>query len=521
MSEYKSLHSFWGRKKWIAYLGIIGLFSLGIGLRFIDLTDPPLDGAYRQLHAAIIARGMYYQMLPGADPEQRQLAMDLWHFEDIFEPPIFERIVAVTYLLAGGEQLWIPRVYSILFWTIGGLVLFNLARKWTSLDGAIGALAFYFVLPFGAIISRRFQPDPFMVMWVLIAGLALYNWEEKRNFLSGIWAGLACAIAIVVKVFAVFFIAGMAIAIVLISGKLINSLRNKQIWLMAGIMIFIPAVVYLLLRPGSQGYITFWSFSFIGLLTQPSFYVRWFQLLDSLIGGVILFISLAGVIILPSKPRVMLIGLWIGYLIFGLSEPWQIHTHDYYSIILVPFVSLSLAPLASVFFNKLSQQKKFWQFAFIGIAIIALAFPSWNVRVELVANDSRINWMAWTRLGKSLPKDGEIIALTDDYGTYIEYFGWRLVMLWPTSQDLDLVRIRGGNNEPDFQKYFIEQTQGMDYFLVTAIYDLQNQPDLKTYLYNHYQYSKGDGYILFDLNDPLEPQKMINLPFPLDLAYLY
>jgi 4-amino-4-deoxy-L-arabinose transferase-like glycosyltransferase len=248
-----------GFRKPLLYVLVLSLFLLGIGLRFYDLTDPPLDSAYRQLHAAIIARGMYYQMLPAADPDLRQAAISLWHFEDVFEPPVFERIVAVTYLLTGGERIWIPRVYAILFWIIGGLALFLLARKMTSLEGSIAALAFYLVLPFGVILSRRFQPDPFMVMWIMVAALALYHWEEKRDLKSTIWVGLTCAMAVVVKVFAVFFIAPMALAIGVFSGKLKQSLRNKQIWLMAAIMIAIPAVIYLVLRPGAQGYFTFWS----------------------------------------------------------------------------------------------------------------------------------------------------------------------------------------------------------------------------------------------------------------------
>jgi hypothetical protein len=492
--------------KVLPLLGLVGLFVLGMGLRLYDLTDPPLDSAYRQLHAAIIARGMYYQMLPSVDPAQRQAAIDLWHYEDTFEPPIFERFVAVTYLVAGGEYLWIARLYSALFWIIGGLALFLLARKMTSLDGAITALAFYLVLPFGVLLSRRFQPDPFMVMWLMVAALAFYTWEEKRDLPSAIWVGLACAVAVVVKVFAAFFIAGIAIAMVLASGKLKQSVRNFQVWLMAGIMIIIPGVIYLILRPGSPGYLAFWSTSFIEMLIQPAFYVRWFEFLNSLFGGIVIIIALAGTVIAPPKGRALLVGLWLGYLVFGLFEPWQITTHDYYSLTLIPIVALSIAPLASAFFNHLIQQPKVWKALFIGLAVLSLAIPSWNVRLDLASQDSRVNWSAWTNLGKEIPKSGHMIALTDDYGTYVEYFAWRTVKLWPTTQDLSLVAARGGNLEPDFQKNFASQTMGMDYFLVTAMYDLDKQTSLKAYLYDHYAYTAGDGYILFDLkSNPTTP----------------
>ena len=45
----------------------LGILLLGLFLRFTDLTDPPLDyHAMRQYRGALIARSMYYQVLPNA-----------------------------------------------------------------------------------------------------------------------------------------------------------------------------------------------------------------------------------------------------------------------------------------------------------------------------------------------------------------------------------------------------------------------------------------------------------------------
>jgi len=89
---------------WIATLLI---FALGVGVRLFDLTDEPIDfHPTRQLRGAIIARGMYYAMLPDPDPEARELAISFWGSTGQYEPTILENIVARTYLLIGGEQLW-------------------------------------------------------------------------------------------------------------------------------------------------------------------------------------------------------------------------------------------------------------------------------------------------------------------------------------------------------------------------------------------------------------------------------
>jgi hypothetical protein len=135
------------------------LLLAGFCLRMIDLTDQPLDfHPYRQLHAAIIARGMYAQMLtewPNAptimqdskwagltpaniDPLKAQTAVDLWHKMEVFEPQILERLVAATYWLMGAEVLWVARVYTSIFWVLGGLALFLLSRRATICSCPLG-----------------------------------------------------------------------------------------------------------------------------------------------------------------------------------------------------------------------------------------------------------------------------------------------------------------------------------------------------------------------------------------------
>jgi len=42
---------------------------------------------------------------------------------------------------------------------------------------------------------------------------------------------------------------------------------------------------------------------------------------------------------------------------------------------------------------------------------------------------------------------------------------------------------------------------GMDYFLITAFNQLEQQPLLQEYLADHYSiYAEGDGYVIYDLH---------------------
>src|SRR5512138_3992907 len=120
---------------------------LGLGIRLYDLTDLPLDfHPTRQLLAALKARGMYLQQAGGVPDWQRQMAIQQWKTKSEIEPEVFEHLAAATYRLTG-EQLWVPRVYSSLFWLAGAAFLFLLVRQLVSTDGAVIAAAYYLFFP--------------------------------------------------------------------------------------------------------------------------------------------------------------------------------------------------------------------------------------------------------------------------------------------------------------------------------------------------------------------------------------
>jgi hypothetical protein len=105
------------------------LFVFGFLIRLYDLTDLPLDfHPTRQLISAIKARGMYMQGDTGLPEWQRQFAVRQWKGRAEIEPELVERLVSFTYRFTG-ELLWVGRIYSSLFWLIGGIFLYLLLRS--------------------------------------------------------------------------------------------------------------------------------------------------------------------------------------------------------------------------------------------------------------------------------------------------------------------------------------------------------------------------------------------------------
>jgi 4-amino-4-deoxy-L-arabinose transferase-like glycosyltransferase len=450
-------------------------------------------------------------MQPNADPVKQQMAINLWKGLEEYEPPILERIVAATYLFTGGEHVWIARIYNSLFWVIGGLALYGLARRMTSSGGGLAALAIYLFTPFSVAASRSFQPDPFMVMWMLLAAYSLYRWGEKQTWKWTILAGLFAGVAVLVKVFAAIMLGPAMIAIVLSVVGLRKVFINKQVWVMAVISITIPAIYYVVSIGGrSASFFSYWSMSFSDMLLKPRFYFAWLDTAGCLVGKGLIFFSLASFLLLPPKGRYLTLGLWFGYGIYGLLVPYQISTHDYYSLPIIPFVALSLAPILALIIDKAAQQSQLRRAFFAGIVILYVVFQAWLVRNVMVSTDYRLEAGGWAKIGDELPRDGGICALTHEYGLRLKYFGWISVDLWPYVADFNLGSLRnanqGQNQNDSFEQYFEAMTASHKYFLVTQFAELDAQPLLKQKLYDNYPiYKQGDGYVLFDLEHSISP----------------
>jgi len=195
--------------------------------------------------------------------------------------------------------------------------------------------------------------------------------------------------------------------------------------------------------------------------------------------------------------------LWVGYGLYGLSLPYQMYTHSYYHLQLVPIIGLSLAPVAGAILARLADQAKLYQALFAGIVLVGIAFSAWQSISGFKSEDFRSEPAYWQEIASYLPTDGKIIALTQDYGYRLMYYGWRKVTLWPNRGERTLSSLRG--SEKEFEDYFAKRTEGKVYFLITAFNQLDDQPDLKQNLQEHYPLvAQGKGYLIYGLTQPLK-----------------
>lgn len=479
---------------------LLTLFGAGLAIRLYDLSDLPLDfHPTRQLLSELKARGMYYKDHPELPDWQRRMSIQQWQIRAEVEPEVFERLVALTYRFTGVET-WVARVYASVFWVLGAVFLFLLVREQVSDVAALVSASYFLFLPYAVIASRSFQPDVLMVALVLMFWWLYTRWARTESWSWTIAAGVVGGLAIYVKFVAAFFVIGAALGVGLATfGPQLA--RKRQIWLMS-VLGLLPAALYLYYGIVQQGFLgrQFAGRFIPALLLSPLNYLHWADMANQAVGALAIGAGLLGLIVARQKSmRWMLGGLWTAYLLFGLFFDYHIATHDYYHLPLIAVAAVSLGPVVETLWGQLTARS--WtpmgQWALIVVFGYAVFSGAWEARSQLAAVDYRPQTAMWSEIGEVLGHGPNVVALTQDYGSPLAYWGWQNAIIWPSTGDAEYRTARGG--KIDFDELFTKLTVGNKYFLVTDFAELAQQPELAARLSRLGVFAKGEGYVIYDL----------------------
>ena len=346
-------------KRLAVYLLLVLALVAALAPRLYRIASPPLEfHPTRQFHSALIARSLYLDWFASGDTGRAEVARQAR--ADYIEPPIMETAAAIAYGAGGGENLVYPRIISVLCWLVGAVLLYVICREGISRDAALIAAAYFLLAPYTIPASRSFQPEPLMVAMMLAAVLAMLRHRRAPSVrLFALAAGLS-ALAILVKPVAVFPLWGAFLISGAMSDGLGTTLRNRRTWLFAGISLLPSAVYYVYGLFGADFLAEQTSGRFLPeLLLWPEYWSGWLKQAarvvgtganrgagDLVIGTTVLVAALVGVTLVRDRlMRALVVGLLAGYVLFGLVFTWHIHTHDYYSLMLVPIVAMPLGAL--------------------------------------------------------------------------------------------------------------------------------------------------------------------------------
>ena len=258
------------------------------------------------------------------------------------------------------------------------------------------------------------------------------------------------------------------------------------------------------------------------LLLEPFFYEDWFRTAarvlaygtearEPLVGAVVLAVALAGLWrCRRGAPRALLTGLWVGYLLFGLVFTYHIHTHDYYSLPLLPIVALSLAPLAAIVVERFRRLPSPVRAAGAVLGVGALAGYIWAAHSTLRDPENERRAALYERVGDEARHTTRALFLDHDYGLPVQYHGWLAGRYWPSAADLREEGLRGvrqispgerlATRNPDYAPNIAEWGVRPDAFIVTDLEELDGQPALKRFLDGRFPVvAKTGEYVIYDL----------------------
>jgi hypothetical protein len=294
----------------------------------------------------------------------------------------------------------------------------------------------------------------------------------------------------------VFFLAPALFVLMILGG---DSVRAKAVTVGIAIIALAPAAWYYATLPLATDYGPFFQ-----LLRQPQFWRDWLTILNRVVSLPLLVAAIAGTLLAKGELRRLLLALFAGYFAFGIVFTHHIHTHDYYSLPLVPVVALGVGALIERI-GRLSPPS--WPgravAAIVGVGCLAAG-------TQAVAASQRSDRKAglraeaarYARIGELVGHSRRVLALDGAYGLPLIYHGHMVAATWPLSGDLDFMRMTGGSVGPAEARL---RSAGADFFVCTIQPELDAQPDLAGALAREYQLVQRDGaperwaFVLYDL----------------------
>lgn len=524
---------------------IVLLLLVSFCIRLYHIDRPPLDFAsIRQYQSAHIIRGLYFENNAAISDSRKHIAkLNMERMGFLLEPRIIENAAVFGYRITGGEHLWIPRALSSVFWSIGGFFLYLIAKIIFRPGIALFSTIFYLFLPYGILASRSIQPDPLMVMMMLFSIYRVLKYDENPSQINLIAAAIVTAIAVLIKPYSIFMIFGAFYSLTVLRTGFWKAIFHRNTVVFTFIII-VPAVVYYL-----YGFLT--NVGFLGeharssflphLIIYPPFWSGWLSMIGEVIGYIAFFLAILGLFkVKHGRPKALLLGLWIGYFLFGLSATFQIHTHSYYTMPFIPIVALSLGPVAAMVMNLnaplLSLRSKIFILTLIfsvlivGLGLSMRKLPLRNIlydhKTELktmatfvginpefskfLSDDFDGNVRIAKEIGERVEHSSNTIFLTPDFGRVLAYYGELSGLPWPTRESLYGRRLRG-TKIPNIKEDFTPENiailyQGKsikyspDFFIITAFDEFDRQTDLKDFLKANFPvFAQSNDYLIFDL----------------------
>ncbi len=407
---------------------LILIVLLAFAVRLYRLNYPLLDWhSWRQADTASVTREFQKNGIDLLEPKYH----DVSSIPSGRDNPAGYRMVElplVNALIAGLLSIFpslplVPtsRMVSILF-SLGTLIaIFLLVKEWSGKRVAYLSALTFAVLPYSIYYSRAILPEPAMLFFSTFAIYSFDRWTRIQHAGWYLSSALSLAIALLLKPFVVFLAPVFAVIVWLQFGK--NFWKNLWLYLY-GLMAVAPLLLW---RDWIANYpegipASDWLYNGNGIRFRPAWF-RWlgYERLTKLMLGFSGLVFLPFGLIDKNKDTLLYLAWWLGigsYLTVFATGNVQ---HDYYQIIMLPILSITVGKGVVKFYQFINYQwkKRFYQLpvyshvtalTLVSCAFLIMIAFSWTQ----VRGYFNVNHWEYVRAGQIVrdktPSDALIIA---------------------------------------------------------------------------------------------------------------
>jgi len=476
-----------------------------------------------QYHSALIARAYFLETTASKASYLRASARLHIQKYGAREPRIMQRLAAWSYTVTGGENPRIPRIFAVIFWLAGGVVLFGLVRRLFGTPGAFISVSFFFFFPFGISMSRSFMPESLMILFFLMAvnRLSRYTLGGSRTDLIG--AAVSAGLSVLVKFVVLFPLAGGYMLQGIRKYGIKRFIQRRETHVSFSIVLTLGFSYYLVHAMISMELArTAYRVMMPQLLITPFFWWGWLQQIGK-VTGLLPFVAaiIAVMFMKQTTTRRLLAGLLGGYFIYGLIFSYSTATHDYYHVALFPIVAIALGHWGVAWTRATRTRRSTAAGVLVLLTFFALMHESNPDRGRtrfrpfsaawLLVGDQRPGFQnqiveldiaaTAATVGRLIGHETNTIALSRAYGFPLFYLGAFYGHYWPTHEDFRYWRLRGQTilSAPRFYARRFSHLQP-HYFVVTDMDAWKRQKDLRDFLYRRFYLLRSEkNFLVFDL----------------------
>ncbi|HSJ64598.1 MAG TPA: glycosyltransferase family 39 protein [Gemmatimonadaceae bacterium] len=482
-APHSDLPSFLENRPRTLLVVLVVMFAVAAGVRLMRL-DAPGVLVDRDYTSAMLARAYYLEGRSDVPQWRREMASELAARQPILEPPVTEWMASILYRIAGREDMRLGRILAIGFWLVGGVFLFQLARRLVGTDAAVLALGYYLFLPLAVLLSRSFQADALMMTLFVASLLAIVRHHEAPSGARLVIAGIASGLTLLYRPLVM-----PALVLAWVVPEIQRAGWRGGLWNRSTVTFVVAATVPAFAYYGYGVFIARYfqwklttSFMF-SLYAHREYWQGWLELAVWELGLPALLLASVGVaFVRRGLSRSVLVGLALGYLCFGLAFTFHIHTHGYYQAQLIPAVAIAASAVTAYLIRWIARAPERWLRVTPVAAAMLLGAAWWlEIRQKLAPAQFESPRLA-AEIGSRVGHSERVVFLSRYYGLPLQYLGEFTGAYWPRSLGYWLYRGKG-----EVERSVAERLAALgfepEYFVITDFREYEtHHADLRAFL---------------------------------------